>query len=667
MRDEKGESDDGDPQHPRQRLHASSQSNGDTICVTAVLGEASSRTMALKTNTQDTTVCSIKISPQQHLHAEDYTESRHSSVSASTRSCPSIELSVMLMMPPCMSDNDLAEHRDKCALEPPVTTTSLQELDLQFIKNNPSLRIDVNYDHKLHFTPITGCRGAEKRAEAHSYWQCIELELRIYQHGPHDRCELCVRCQAPDLTLLQQRIPTMLAELKALILLLVPDDEHSQINAVMDIDFLLQQIQHGVLDTPKLAQWLNTLLTNHCAPMRDEWADDMSDTIAEAALHNDMQLLTIGLEKLFSFLECMRLDVANHQIRTYRVPLIEDGVAFQIDYFEDRICQGRLCVEGSRKWFRDLCRTYIAADSRQQDSPPPIIKGRDVLVRGLISLCFDETAPFPITFKYDDARLRAMQEELTDATHLILCRTLFGLLYRHIITTISSSSTPASKSTKTPSLDTARIIPLLPHHPTSPSSTAWTSSLPEIAMEITRQAYLAAHLGCTSTTDMVFAATHKRMQEMVATEAETNANAKELARKLEDRVLHWTEVFGDMSALEVAECQRRFAESRNEGSGGGWCHGGSSGGDGRGEVGANASANGNEDGGDGDEGGFEGPAGRKMPDLEDVSRRVAHLVVVHWWVWRGLCYLDEEAVGLGVEAEGVVDVPAGASGGESGG
>ena len=200
-------------------------------------------------------------------------------------------------------------------LDPPVTTESLRELDLPLIKNNLSLRIDVNYDHDLHFMPISGRRGDEKRGEAQTYWQCVVLELRLYQH---DNLRDCAKCKgntkAGLLVSFPSRLPTMFEHMKALILLLVPDDDHQRVQEVFDVDLLVQQMRKGVLDAGGLAWWLKALLTAHCAPIRDDKAEDMAKAISDAATAGRMDGLALGLEMLFAFLECMRLDVANHQI-----------------------------------------------------------------------------------------------------------------------------------------------------------------------------------------------------------------------------------------------------------------------------------------------------------------------------------------------------------------
>jgi hypothetical protein len=62
---------------------------------------------------------------------------------------------------------DPLDREDVCLLwtaeVPPVTATSLTELDLQRIMNNTKLRADINFDGDLHFRPnLDGPEGQEK-------------------------------------------------------------------------------------------------------------------------------------------------------------------------------------------------------------------------------------------------------------------------------------------------------------------------------------------------------------------------------------------------------------------------------------------------------------------------------------------------------------------------
>lgn len=226
-------------------------------------------------------------------------------------------LRFLATLPACVAVQRYIELLRTGPLDPPITTESLRELDLPLIKNNLSLRIDVNYDHDLHFMPISGRRGEEKREEADKYWQCVVLELCSYQHAATGTCRACHGNIAVTEVSFPSRVSRMFHHIRALVLLLVPEDDHQQVQQVFDVDLLVQEIQNGVLDAGGLAMWLKALLTTHCAPIRDEKAEEMAQFITLAEQAGDMYKLAMGLEKLFSFLECMRLDVANHQISGY--------------------------------------------------------------------------------------------------------------------------------------------------------------------------------------------------------------------------------------------------------------------------------------------------------------------------------------------------------------
>lgn len=189
---------------------------------------------------------------------------------------------------------------------PPVTRASLTELDLTSIFCNISLRSDINFESDLHFMPIGGKRAEQKRKEAEEYWLALAAELQIHHHTRLEcspaRGERHFACES-----FTPRLSQMFTDLRELLEILVPDRDHISIAENLDVPFLMQQVQNGVLDIPRLAKWLAFLLKSHCAPMRDEWADHMTQQVEEGARSSDMVLLVRGIEKLFSVLEAMKL------------------------------------------------------------------------------------------------------------------------------------------------------------------------------------------------------------------------------------------------------------------------------------------------------------------------------------------------------------------------
>jgi len=194
----------------------------------------------------------------------------------------------------------------QAALAPPVTKSTLMELNLNWIMYNPSLRVDINHDHDLHFMPIQGPGGEEKREGAKKYWRALCTEFQIYQHNLTE-CLSCRQMARHTPMMFNPRLRTMFDTLRELLENLVPDRDHPQIAENLDTPLLMQQVEKGVLDIVRLSQWIADLLKSHCAPMRDEWADEMAFKVEEGCANSNMKLIVDGLEKLFSFLEAMKL------------------------------------------------------------------------------------------------------------------------------------------------------------------------------------------------------------------------------------------------------------------------------------------------------------------------------------------------------------------------
>jgi hypothetical protein len=213
------------------------------------------------------------------------------------------EMQIPLCQPFCCAT---CESLQTAATLPPVTRSTLSELDLNWIMHNVSLRVDVNYDHDLHFMPIQGPSGEQKRQDAKKYWLALATEFQIYQHNLTD-CDTCRNMEGRAPVAFKRRLPIMFETLRELLETLVPDRDHPKIVENLDTALLMQQVEKGVLNIVRLSQWIADLLKSHCAPMRDESADEMASKIEEGCVKFDMELIVDGLEKLFSFLEAMKL------------------------------------------------------------------------------------------------------------------------------------------------------------------------------------------------------------------------------------------------------------------------------------------------------------------------------------------------------------------------
>ncbi|KAK4101939.1 Tcp11-domain-containing protein [Parathielavia hyrcaniae] len=311
-------------------------------------------------------------------------------------------------------------------LEPPVTKATLSELDVQKIVHNPKLRHDINFDPELHFRPnLDGDKGRRKQEKANQFWNTLFDQLMLFVmdreafHARYGHGEWC--------------LPALLRAVRDIIETLVPQRDRDLLNEGLNVDLLMQQFNRGVADLEKLASWLASVLKLHCAPMRDEWVDEMYQELSNGNRNNDMTELVKGMRSLLSVLEAMKLDVANHQIRCLRPVLIEDTVNFEQRYFVKRMRSTDLPIAPARRWYRsareDTERLYAG-------SSMPYLHAfgeMSVFFEGLSRLVLPSTRfdVVPQTFLvFDEDRILKLRSDMHDSICLEICMRKFEDLDR---------------------------------------------------------------------------------------------------------------------------------------------------------------------------------------------------------------------------------------------
>jgi len=343
--------------------------------------------------------------------------------------------SLLVTMIPGRQGEELAEAFREASEAPPVTKRSLSELDMHSVITNIKLRHDVNFDQDLSFRPnLDGVKGQEKTRVAGNYWTALVAELmlyeRMYRGTPPLRFEQ-TRWEAITRHV-ERRVPTMFQTIANVLKSLVPDRDHARVDEHVDVAMLMQEIEKGVCDLVRFAEWMAHLLKEHCAPMRDEWVDDMVQHIREGVARNDPRMIVQGLRELLGILEAMKLDVANHQIRNLKTLLIEDTVNFEKHYHLDRLVNGRsrVNINAAHSWYVDAvaefgheCMPRHRNVSRFQ---------REAFVRVVVATLFERSAraDFPETFYLDQDRLRTLKAELIDLACFKICNETCDLLAR---------------------------------------------------------------------------------------------------------------------------------------------------------------------------------------------------------------------------------------------
>lgn len=322
-------------------------------------------------------------------------------------------------------------------LEPPVTKATLSELDVTKIIHNPKLRHDINFDPELHFRPnLDGEKGRRKQEKANQFWNALQEQLIqfvvdregfVRDHGTEENWCL----------------PLLLKAVKEIIQTLVPARDREFLNEGLNVDLLMQQFNRGIADLEKLAQWLASVLKLHCAPMRDEWVDEMYSKLSRGNRNNDMGELVKGMCSLLGVLEAMKLDVANHQIRCLRPHLIEDTVLFEQRFFCKKIQSGRLDIRPAKQWYSlALSSSSAAAPTRD-----PAFGDAAPFFRALAALVMPsaESTAVPSTFLFDEERLlkldsRAERTLLVSVTHFS-CDFFFLIVLEYPPDTIPTHTT----------------------------------------------------------------------------------------------------------------------------------------------------------------------------------------------------------------------------------
>ena len=474
----------------------------------------------------------------------------------------------------------------------PVTVSTLGELNLTWMMHYINLRCDINFDHDLHFTPIKGSRGEEKRRQAVGYWHALEAELTIYQHDSR-KCQNCEKDSSGSFEMFQPRLSAMFQDLKDLLETLVPDKDHDQVKANLDIDLITQQVENGVLDVARLSKWLARLLKCHCAPMRDESAEAMAEQLEYGANNGNLSTLIDGLESLFSFLEGMKLDVANHQIRTFRYVLIDETITFQQSYFHKRIDNGKLDITAAKAWYRDAHSRYLKWDALSAKGEES--RCFEIFMHGLVQLCSSTSRdqPLPVTLSYDQGRMQQLRADVQDTIVLRLCISVFNELLSRL--RCQNHIPPLAYLTLQ-----GRLMTIADDEPAQHTFVPWGEKLEEMAVEITRAAFVAAHFPLPPRIPAeAFDRTRCRLQKLI--DDCYTLLEEQLLMHLTTETIRHADDFQKMSTLAMSETQKQYQLSRQS----------------RGDN-------------------------MTLPDLENTARMLAHMGVLHWQVWRDLAYMQVE-------------------------
>jgi hypothetical protein len=362
--------------------------------------------------------------------------------------------------------SDSSSNSNRPVTPPPVNGASLREIDLTEIFKNPQLRHDIVFDPQLQFRPnLDGERGKRKKMLAEKYWQAIGEDCEALVSGS---------ATAPP------RLILMFSTLREILLSLLPAKNRSQVDAVLDPELLMQQIRHSALDFVGLAKWLAEVFKAHCAPMRDAWVDQMVDRIELGISTRAPHRLVEGLRMVFAILEAMKLDVANHQIRTLRPMLVDSAVEFEQEYYNQVTSKGKIDFSDALNWYKDSLDSFRAADH-----PATGDIHRCAFIYGLLRLlsCSASSGEFPSTFGFDMYRLAGFRAEVRKVVCVHLCVSL----YQQVMAAELASAGVVSRSALSSEAIAEFKQDLVAIISDSAGNTKWTKNTHSLSLEMARR------------------------------------------------------------------------------------------------------------------------------------------------------------------------------------
>lgn len=552
-------------------------------------------------------------------------------------------------------------------VEPPVTRSTLSELDVSKIIHNPKLRHDINFDPELHFRPnLDGEKGRKKQDKANQFWKTLKEELTEFLT---DRpAFVATHGESTGWTL-----PSLLKAVKDIIQTLVPQRDRQFLDEGLDVELLMQQFYRGIADLEKLASWLSRVLKSHCAPMRDDWVDSMYSQLSNGNRDANLDELVTGMRSLLSVLEAMKLDVANHQIRCLRPVLIEDTTHFEQKFFMRKMQSKKVDVSGAKQWYNDAHRRYSPSIGNTTQT----FGDTRVFFEALTRLVLPSTAEkrVPSTFLFDEERILKLKSDMLDAINLEVCMrmyedlervgrfsaSMFGVSRALDEDTLNRSMSPCSEFNFNSPISTSRPSSLVLSTSGSASSSPRSSFvMPSYVAPETSEPRLRARDVYSTLVALLQSATptsrpYARWQELATAMALqifrfTSAPSEMLAAfedKLMDNVCNansqlYLEVEHSFHSRLMSELGSRVREFKPLSGVSLFAV----------ATGGRVQSSNLQSGRERD---MDGSAreGQEEGGLEDMAVRLAHLGVLHWRVWSQLVYLGDADDDMSVDGPSV--------------
>ncbi|XP_002740324.1 T-complex protein 11-like protein 1 [Saccoglossus kowalevskii] len=221
----------------------------------------------------------------------------------------------------------------------------------------------------------------------------------------------------------------LLGEVKeSLFTLLLPAHTkiRTEINEVLDLELIKQQAEHNSLDVHKYAEFVIGIMSQLCAPVRD-------DEIQK--IHEITDVIEL-FKEIFRVIDLMKLDMANFTIQSIRPTIQQHSIEYERKKFEELLKNQEDYVDGlefTKKWLKDAAEKIVAlqqAFHAAQTASSTVVDGATastmataptmatippavVLNQGYINLLqWDDLQLFPETLLMDQGRFLDIRDKV---------------------------------------------------------------------------------------------------------------------------------------------------------------------------------------------------------------------------------------------------------------
>ncbi|XP_065185332.1 T-complex protein 11-like protein 2 [Sycon ciliatum] len=197
---------------------------------------------------------------------------------------------------------------------------------------------------------------------------------------------------------------------------------HMQIDAGLDIDLIKQQMQQGILNIKSLAQFVLDVMQRICAPSRDA---DVQQLVAMLGA-DDLDIAAI-FKGILDLLSLMRLDLANHELKSIRPVLLQHSARYEREKFE------QLFPDAPDSGLEHTVAWLTKAQQSCAVAAPGPCSPLGVLRQAFTDLITESVEHGPETWWLDTKRLEMMSSQLKCAVFVQTLSVLIGgLLGREI-------------------------------------------------------------------------------------------------------------------------------------------------------------------------------------------------------------------------------------------